>query len=277
MDPFAGNNQDPQSLHKYLYVHNNPVNGIDPTGQFSIADVSVSMSISSVLRGIRTIGYVKAIQWATNAIISGLVGFDIIQGLKDGAMLNAGTIGIGGTLGHIKSPFGIAGNAEIVIGKDTGNFAIFVGGGLTTNNNTWSASGYVGLAFNTSSSNDYKGWCRSVNLSLGLIPSKARAYLEDQIQTFLPRLHQAFMQRSGDIGAVANSIDPQIITKASNTLTKALSETFGSKSSVTLWGGNGKAFGVTFAPGFASGGQSKMMSTSMQHYWKLLPSGTVDF
>ena len=24
-DPFAGNNQDPQSLHKYLYVHNNPV------------------------------------------------------------------------------------------------------------------------------------------------------------------------------------------------------------------------------------------------------------
>lgn len=34
MDPFAGNNRDPQSLHKYLYVHCNPVNGIDPTGEF---------------------------------------------------------------------------------------------------------------------------------------------------------------------------------------------------------------------------------------------------
>jgi len=33
-DPFAGNNQDPQSLHKYLYCHANPVNGVDPTGQF---------------------------------------------------------------------------------------------------------------------------------------------------------------------------------------------------------------------------------------------------
>ncbi len=33
MDPYAGSNQDPQSLHKYLYVHANPVNGIDPTGK----------------------------------------------------------------------------------------------------------------------------------------------------------------------------------------------------------------------------------------------------
>jgi RHS repeat-associated protein len=32
MDPFAGNTQDPQSLHKYLYCHANPVNMIDPSG-----------------------------------------------------------------------------------------------------------------------------------------------------------------------------------------------------------------------------------------------------
>jgi hypothetical protein len=34
LDPFFGNLQDPQSLHKYLYVHANPVNFIDPTGLF---------------------------------------------------------------------------------------------------------------------------------------------------------------------------------------------------------------------------------------------------
>jgi len=34
MDPLAGNNRDPQSLHKYLYCHANPVNAIDPSGQF---------------------------------------------------------------------------------------------------------------------------------------------------------------------------------------------------------------------------------------------------
>lgn len=32
MDPFLGNNLDPQSIHKYLYCHANPVNGTDPTG-----------------------------------------------------------------------------------------------------------------------------------------------------------------------------------------------------------------------------------------------------
>jgi len=35
MDPYAGNMQDPQSLHKYLYCHANPVNNIDPSGRMS--------------------------------------------------------------------------------------------------------------------------------------------------------------------------------------------------------------------------------------------------
>jgi len=30
-DPFAGSLQDPQSLHKYLYAHDNPINNTDPT------------------------------------------------------------------------------------------------------------------------------------------------------------------------------------------------------------------------------------------------------
>jgi RHS repeat-associated protein len=34
VDPFAGSPQDPQSLHKYNYAHNNPVNAIDPSGKY---------------------------------------------------------------------------------------------------------------------------------------------------------------------------------------------------------------------------------------------------
>ncbi|UCF00173.1 MAG: RHS repeat-associated core domain-containing protein [Planctomycetota bacterium] len=55
MDPFAGNTQDPQSLHKYLYAHNNPVNGIDPSGKFATASsvaVSVSMMITILVIGV---------------------------------------------------------------------------------------------------------------------------------------------------------------------------------------------------------------------------------
>jgi RHS repeat-associated protein len=45
MDSFPGNYQDPQSLHKYLYCHNNPVNAVDPSGQFLVTDVSIAMAI----------------------------------------------------------------------------------------------------------------------------------------------------------------------------------------------------------------------------------------
>jgi len=34
LDPYAGNLADPQSLHKYLYAHGNPVAFGDPSGQF---------------------------------------------------------------------------------------------------------------------------------------------------------------------------------------------------------------------------------------------------
>jgi len=32
VDPFSGNYSDPQSLHKYLYCHANPINALDPSG-----------------------------------------------------------------------------------------------------------------------------------------------------------------------------------------------------------------------------------------------------
>ena len=34
LDPFFGNHTDPQSFHKYLYCHADPINGVDPTGLF---------------------------------------------------------------------------------------------------------------------------------------------------------------------------------------------------------------------------------------------------
>ncbi len=36
LDPFAGNFEDPLSLHKYLYGHADPVNATDPTGEFAL-------------------------------------------------------------------------------------------------------------------------------------------------------------------------------------------------------------------------------------------------
>jgi RHS repeat-associated protein len=49
MDSYAGNNEDPLSLHKYLYTQDNPVNGIDPSGHDDIGDVLGAMDISASL------------------------------------------------------------------------------------------------------------------------------------------------------------------------------------------------------------------------------------
>ena len=46
LDPFAGNMQDPQSLHKYAYVHGDPIQGIDPTGWAFIDDLSLQGIVS---------------------------------------------------------------------------------------------------------------------------------------------------------------------------------------------------------------------------------------
>jgi hypothetical protein len=47
LDPFFGNLDDPQSLHKYLYTHADPVNGIDPSGEMTI-----SMAINVAIRAV---------------------------------------------------------------------------------------------------------------------------------------------------------------------------------------------------------------------------------
>ncbi|MCA9110527.1 MAG: hypothetical protein KDA52_11290 [Planctomycetaceae bacterium] len=51
-DPFFGKPHDPQSFHKYAYVHGDPVNNIDPTGLFSLAGSITVSGISGTLRGL---------------------------------------------------------------------------------------------------------------------------------------------------------------------------------------------------------------------------------
>ena len=53
IDDYAGNTQEPQSLHKYAYCHGNPINGADPSGnEFSIGNVMTTVSIMGVLTSI---------------------------------------------------------------------------------------------------------------------------------------------------------------------------------------------------------------------------------
>ncbi len=49
-----GDNQDPITLHKYLYANADPVNNIDPSGNFSLVSISAGVNIAGVLSTIST-------------------------------------------------------------------------------------------------------------------------------------------------------------------------------------------------------------------------------
>ena len=51
MDTFAGNHNDPQSLHKYLYAHCNPVNMVDHDGRFAVCDIVITAGIIGAIVG----------------------------------------------------------------------------------------------------------------------------------------------------------------------------------------------------------------------------------
>ena len=53
MDEFEGDSNDPRSLHKYLFVENNPANGTDPSGLFMLMDMAAANSIRSVLTSVQ--------------------------------------------------------------------------------------------------------------------------------------------------------------------------------------------------------------------------------
>jgi RHS repeat-associated protein len=48
VDPFFGNLRDPQSFHKYLYTHADPVNATDPTGRETLTSLMVGTTIQAI-------------------------------------------------------------------------------------------------------------------------------------------------------------------------------------------------------------------------------------
>ena len=84
MDTFMGSNQDPQSLHKYAYVHGDPINAIDPLGHRSILEFLFWAAIVLVVM----IALVKGIPWNQKRSITSKA--EAHMGKVQAAMLSVG-------------------------------------------------------------------------------------------------------------------------------------------------------------------------------------------
>jgi len=57
-DTYSGNNEDPPSLHKYLYAFCDPINNIDPSGEFSLSEINVTAAIQATMMAMNVTGAV---------------------------------------------------------------------------------------------------------------------------------------------------------------------------------------------------------------------------
>jgi RHS repeat-associated protein len=107
LDSFFGNLTDPQSLHKYLYTHADPVNGIDPSGlnivsAISVATISINIAAASlpILGGayLAIMGKISPVTLISKIVsektwigaVSGLIGGGLTSGVFQLIAMRAG-------------------------------------------------------------------------------------------------------------------------------------------------------------------------------------------
>jgi hypothetical protein len=116
LDDFFGDTSNPQSFNKYLYTHGDPVNGIDPTGNFLIG-LGISAAIGGVGRSNHAAAAISVGFYADAFITGFLTWRTAIIGQADDTTLNAG-LGAG-SLHHsvhtikIEFPIGTDMNAKL--------------------------------------------------------------------------------------------------------------------------------------------------------------------
>ncbi|MGD0261337.1 MAG: RHS repeat-associated core domain-containing protein [Verrucomicrobiota bacterium] len=87
MDTFQGNQEDPLSLHKYLYGADDPVNRIDPSGHDGdLISLSFSTSIAAGLDAVADVATTRAFQWAAFRTVTAAIAIGaVLEGDRGGS------------------------------------------------------------------------------------------------------------------------------------------------------------------------------------------------
>ena len=233
LDPFFGNLTDPQSLHKYLYVHGDPVNGIDPSGLITLSGLGMRMSVGIFLT---TVVAIPSIGGFALYNASGLKPDAFVMSISVG--LAAAGLGVGVT-GHIVGDFktkdfyfipGIEGGTAPLsrFKKETG----------------LSVVGAAGFAFNMNSVNDLAGFGFTATF-----PAVGLRYLDLLIRPFTrgQALNQAV---ANYLLAIQRLKGGNIVNQRTRTVAIATQSTSGASVIQLGQAVGGFAFGSTVGFGF---------------------------
>ncbi len=276
LDPFAGNFRDPQSLHKYLYTHGDPVNGIDPTGMFEgLTGLVVNMALNSMLTAIAVPILKPAIDWVASGLTHALLPPDFES--KFLAMPpSAFMIGAEGslTLSYPAIPIAFGGEAggELLVSPSTGNVAAYFYGGYKValaGSSTINMAGTakVGAVYGMAQANDYEGPFRSLTIP---IMSLSRNVKDKMAQTLTTML-----QGNAIALAATGFVPPQLTNIPWNTVSSSIQGVINkiNNLSVTLFFDPIDLFPFGFSSDytFYSKGDNRL-SLSFLEYYQLWPN-----
>ncbi len=173
-DAYAGSIFDPVSLHKYLYANANPVTYKDPSGYFTLAEVSVSMSISTTLR-----------EAHATAMFSGLLNalHTFMSGGSQGDVLNSFFGGIGA--GYL---FGGVGKLAQIGPMMKGFMGVYSLGGI--------GMGYLQAYEDFEKGNQQAGTLMLITSSIGVV-GWAKAYFPKDVAS---KFGSILKDKSGRVG-----------------------------------------------------------------------------
>jgi hypothetical protein len=160
MDGDYGNNEDPLSLHKYLYTENEPVDHFDPSGH-DLEDVLTAVSIGITINALANVGITAGLAYET---------FDPDDpGLAFLVTVRGGWSGRGGL---------VEGGFDLVVSPQLGNICAYgavQGGGapVTPGRNKGEGNAMVtlGMIFNLDDPSDWEGASSTTTLPIAALLS----------------------------------------------------------------------------------------------------------
>ena len=125
LDPYFGNSSDPQSFHKYLYTHGNPIGGTDPSGMMSLVGLGWSMAIGAMIGGLSTIGANYALNRPPTENLGWGIGIGALAGPLAYAFpfIGAG-LSLWGIISSLKMVYTVYGDVNSTHGQKTAAMAL---------------------------------------------------------------------------------------------------------------------------------------------------------